>query len=252
MAHNTTITTASGTDVINDYDLTAGGAYPTTGKVPAGVVFVSANTTTAPTPVTAANGFYVQPGTATTWNVGGTVAVSGSVAVTGTFWQATQPVSLAALPALATGSNVVGGVTQSGTWTVQPGNTANSTPWLTTDTPATSGGLAMSATISAASTNATSVKASAGQVYGIEVFNTNAAARFLKLYNKASAPTVGTDTPVKVLTIPGNAAGAGMVISFDKGLAFGTGIAFALTTGVANSDTGAVAANELVVNIDYK
>lgn len=25
--------------------------------------------------------------------------------------------------------------TQSGTWTVQPGNTANSTPWLTTDTP---------------------------------------------------------------------------------------------------------------------
>lgn len=26
-------------------------------------------------------------------------------------------------------------VTQSGTWTVQPGNTANTTPWLTTDTP---------------------------------------------------------------------------------------------------------------------
>ncbi len=33
--------------------------------------------------------------------------------------------------ALATGSNVIGGVTQSGTWTVQPGNTANTTPWLT-------------------------------------------------------------------------------------------------------------------------
>jgi len=34
--------------------------------------------------------------------------------------------------ALATGSNTIGAVTQSGTWTVQPGNTANTTPWLTT------------------------------------------------------------------------------------------------------------------------
>ena len=32
--------------------------------------------------------------------------------------------------ALPTGANVIGGVTQSGTWTVQPGNTANSTAWL--------------------------------------------------------------------------------------------------------------------------
>ena len=46
--------------------------------------------------------------------------VQGSVAVTGTFWQATQPVSIAAAVA----------VTQSGTWTVQPGNTANTTAWL--------------------------------------------------------------------------------------------------------------------------
>lgn len=141
---------------------------------------------------------------------------------------------------------------QSGTWTVQPGNTANTTPWLVTDLPATSGGLSLHKTISAASTNGTSVKGSAGHVYGIQAFNTNAAARYLKLYNKASAPTVGTDTPVKVLTIPGNTAGAGLIVESDKGLAFGTGIAFALTTGVADSDTGAVAANELVVNIDYK
>jgi hypothetical protein len=42
----------------------------------------------------------------------------GTVAVTGTFWQATQPVS----------GTVA--ATQSGTWTVQPGNTANTTAWL--------------------------------------------------------------------------------------------------------------------------
>jgi hypothetical protein len=38
--------------------------------------------------------------------------------------------SITTLPALPAGSNVIGGVTQSGTWTVQPGNTANTTPWL--------------------------------------------------------------------------------------------------------------------------
>jgi hypothetical protein len=44
-------------------------------------------------------------------NIGSpTVSVSGSVAVTGTFWQATQPVSLASLPALAAGSANIGSV----------------------------------------------------------------------------------------------------------------------------------------------
>ena len=141
---------------------------------------------------------------------------------------------------------------QSGTWTVQPGNTANTTPWLVTDTVATSGGLTMHKTTSAASTNATSVKGSAGQVYSVQAFNVNAAVRYLKLYNKASAPTVGTDTPVKTLAIPGNTAGAGFVINWDKGLAFGTGIAFALTTEATDAGTTGVAANEITVNIDYK
>ena len=120
------------------------------------------------------------------------------------------------------------------------------------DKPATSGGLTMHKTISAASTNATSVKAAAGQVYDIQVFNINASPRYLKLYNLAVAPTVGTDTPVKTILIPGNTAGGGVVKNWDKGLEFTVGIAFALTTGVADADTGAVAANELTVNIDYK
>jgi hypothetical protein len=37
--------------------------------------------------------------------------LSGTLAVSGTFWQATQPVSLAALPALPSGSNTIGNVT---------------------------------------------------------------------------------------------------------------------------------------------
>jgi hypothetical protein len=64
------------------------------------------------------------------------VGITGSVAVTGTFWQATQPVSIAA--------TVNTSAAQSGTWTVQPGNTANTTAWLVTGTggtfPATQSG----------------------------------------------------------------------------------------------------------------
>lgn len=101
--------------------------------------------------------------------------------------------------------------------------------------------------VSAASTNATSVKASAGTLYSLLVVNLNAAVRYLKLYNKASAPTVGTDTPVATIPIPASTTGAGVAINFGPGFDFSTGIAYATTTGAADSDTGAVAANEIFV-----
>jgi hypothetical protein len=129
---------------------------------------------------------------------------------------------------------------------------SDTTPAPTSNMPRTTGGLTTASYVSAASTNATSVKASAGQVYGIAVYSTNAAARYLKLYNKASAPTVGTDTPVLRLTIPGGTAGAGLNFEISNGAAFATGIAFALTTGAADTDTTGVALNEILVNILYK
>jgi hypothetical protein len=105
---------------------------------------------------------------------------------------------------------------------------------------------------SAASTNATNVKNGPGGIGLIAVFNTNAAARFIKFYNKATPPTVGTDTPVQTYPIPGNTAVGGFVIPLPvMGLKFSTGISFALTTGVADSDTGAVAANEITVNLGW-
>lgn len=113
----------------------------------------------------------------------------------------------------------------------------------------TSGGLSISRVISAATTNATSAKGSAGQVYSIMASNTNASARYLKLYNKASAPTVGSDTPVMTILIPPNSSG--VVGQWPHGIAFGTGIAYAITTGVADADTGAVSANENVVHVMY-
>lgn len=111
------------------------------------------------------------------------------------------------------------------------------------------GGASVSRTISAATTNATSVKASPGTVYGLTVNNVNAAVRYLKFYNKASAPTVGTDTPVLTIALPPADVTS---VPFPVGVEFSTGIAFALTTGVADADTAAVAANEHVVHVFYK
>ncbi len=100
--------------------------------------------------------------------------------------------------------------------------------------------------LSANSTNATSVKASPAAVWGWSLYNTNAAVRWLKLYNKASAPTVGSDTPAFTIAI-GPGVTTRFVMPFASPLS--TGLAFALTTGVADSDTGAVAANEITGTI---
>lgn len=105
--------------------------------------------------------------------------------------------------------------------------------------------------VSAATTNATNVKASAGAVGFIYAVNLNAAVRYLKLYNKASSPTVGTDTPIATLPIPASTTGAGFMLPIPGGVAFTTGISYATTTGAADSDTAAVAANEIFLFLGY-
>lgn len=100
-------------------------------------------------------------------------------------------------------------------------------------------------TNSAATTNPTSVKASAGTLWSIVASNSGASAVYLKLYNKASAPTVGTDTPALTIQLP--ASGTVSVGGGANGLRFGTGLALAITAGVADTDTAAVAASAIKV-----
>jgi hypothetical protein len=108
--------------------------------------------------------------------------------------------------------------------------------------PNPAGLLTRSRVASAASTNATSVKASAGQVYGWYLFNTTATLKFFKLYDLAAAPTVGTSTPVITIPLPPN---GGAVVNWHYGIPFPTGIAYAITGAVADADTTAVAANDV-------
>ncbi len=98
------------------------------------------------------------------------------------------------------------------------------------------------------------IKATAGQVYWITAFNLAATKRYLKFYNATAASvSVGTTTPVLTfpLPTPGDTNGAGFVLAIPNGIAFETAITVAATTGVADSDTGAPGANEVIVNIGY-
>lgn len=116
--------------------------------------------------------------------------------------------------------------------------------------PKTSGGLTRYHLKSAATTNGTSVKGSAGQVYKAHAFNAAGATKYLKFYDKAGAPTVGVDTPVEVHPLE---AGKLTKIEWEGfGMPFASGIALAITGGVADGDTTAVAANDVILNMGYK
>lgn len=101
----------------------------------------------------------------------------------------------------------------------------------------------------AATTNATSVKASAGTIHCLEAYNASATVKYLKIYNKASAPTVGTDTPVRTVALKATDRTS---LCFPNGYYLSAGIAYALTGAAADADTTALTLADVVgLNIDY-
>ena len=105
--------------------------------------------------------------------------------------------------------------------------------------------------ISLATTNANVVKASGANLYSIVAIGLTSTVRYLKLYNKATVPTVGTDVPLMTIPVPANTQGAGIAIPFSMGVNFPLGIAIAITSGLADNNTGAILANDVVVNLTY-
>jgi hypothetical protein len=182
---------------------------------------------------------------------------SGNLKVTGSFTVA------GTLPA---GSNVIGGVTQSGTWNVGTVTTVTTVSAVTAITnalpsgtnnigqvslqPEASGGLSIYSVNSsgAANQDEAAVKGSAGQVYGYALFNTTASARYVKLYNLASGATSGSTPAIRIYLPPTGGAN----LSMENGLQFGTGICIRITTGAADSDSGACSANDVLGNVFYK
>lgn len=115
------------------------------------------------------------------------------------------------------------------------------------------GGYTPGKLISAASTNATVIKAAPGTLGYLSISNVNAAARFVKFYNQTAAPSGSGLTSVMTIAVPSNGAtGAATNIPLPpQGMAFSIGIAFWTTANVADNDTTAVALNDLVINYGW-
>lgn len=155
-------------------------------------------------------------------------------------------VDVVTLPALPAGNNNIGDVDaiQSGTWTVQPGNTPNTTAWLVTPTPGTSGGWSSVSTASLSST-ALTIKGSAGTFGGYYFYNPNATVIYVQVFN-ATAPTVGTTAPTLIYGIP---ATAGANVEIGNGVAMSTAMTWAATMGPTNSSAPT---SNLVATAYYK
>lgn len=158
---------------------------------------------------------------------------------------------------LAAGSAVIGhAIIDSGTVTANAGTNLNTSALaldatLTGGTQkaqpiaGTSGGWTPSHALMAATTNATSVKASPGQVGGIVLANANtSSARFFRLYDTASSPSPGT-TAIKLLIVVPAASSASqptvVTLNNTAGIAFTSGIAYAVTGAMPDNDTTALA-----------
>lgn len=100
--------------------------------------------------------------------------------------------------------------------------------------------------VSTADTNAGLLNGTGTAVGFIHAANTSASWRWLKLFNKATAPVPGTDTPALTLGIPPNGT-----LEFDpfQYPRFGTGLGIAITAGMADLDATAIGAGEVLVTI---
>jgi hypothetical protein len=136
--------------------------------------------------------------------------------------------------------NVIGTVPVSGTVTATVASTT-----VTPAVPATPYILN-----SAASTNGALIITGTSGLQTFYATNTGASAAFVKLYNKATAPVVGTDVPAMIIPVPAAVSGvpgvAAPPIGFS-GQRFALGLCIAITGGVADTDTTAVAAGQVKV-----
>lgn len=100
--------------------------------------------------------------------------------------------------------------------------------------------------VSAASTNLAPIKGYAANLKGALIINTNAAARYVKLYDSTDAPTVGTTVPAITIQIP---ASSQLALTWPDGVNFGHSMWMATTVNAVDSDSTAVGAGDLITQL---
>jgi len=118
------------------------------------------------------------------------------------------------------------------------------------------GGLSLSnqtaQTVDSTAVMAGVVKASAGRLGFISAFNAGATPAYVRIYNKATAADPTSDVPIYRGIIPANnSVGGGFIQPIIIGVSCSNGIAFRVTGGVKDTDTAALVANTIYLNIAY-
>ncbi len=83
---------------------------------------------------------------------------------------------------------------------------------------------------------------------GYSITNINAAIRFVKLYNKATAASAA-DTPVLVIGVP---ASQTVSLTIPGGLVFSAGISARCVTTIPDAGATGAAANEIATHLFYQ
>ncbi len=106
---------------------------------------------------------------------------------------------------------------------------------------------------SAATTNGALIITGTSSLAAFHATNTGAGAAYVKLYNKATAPTVGTDVPEMIIPVPAAVSGVpGVAPPLSLGYIghrFPLGLGIAITGAAADADTTAVAAGQVKVKL---
>lgn len=100
---------------------------------------------------------------------------------------------------------------------------------------------------SAATTNKKAAITTDAILNGIIAANGSAEARYVKLYNKATEPALGTDTPLIVVAIPKEST----VQLSGINESFSAGIALAITKKQLDTNEEAVAAGDVSLTLQY-
>lgn len=105
--------------------------------------------------------------------------------------------------------------------------------------------------LAAASGNPNLVKAGPGKLISIIAVNVNAAVRYLKFYDMAKVPIVGSGIPFRRYAIPASATGLGFVLCPAIPMGFNAGLAFTITGGAADNDATALTAGDVILTLEY-
>lgn len=213
----------------------------------------------------------VTTGTNNAWTLTAPLATTVSSTVANSFGERTKftfacsgaygtsaPTVVSVIGATATGSSGGGGTITSfpdnEPFNLQQvlGSTLSATnPVFVSEVVGTTAGCTPNSLISAGSVNETEVKATAGKLYSIWAMSLDATPVYIKIYNDTAANTDQTDTPLIRIMVPANSTatlGAGFTgLNWPTGVTFGTAITFRATTGIADNDTGALTANEVII-----